>query len=59
MLATGHSKPLARNAAKVHDNRESDDLRYDDGLNLAQGIIVALLLSIGVWLLAWAFVFGN
>ena len=59
MLATGHSKPLARNAAKAHDNREADDLHYDGGLNPAQGIIVALLLSIGVWLLAWAFIFGH
>lgn len=59
MLATGHSKPLAKGRAKAHDDWETDDLHYDDGLNPAQGIIVAILLSIGAWLLAWAFLFGQ
>jgi hypothetical protein len=59
MLATGHSKPLARGAAKAHDNRKTEWLHYDDGFNPARGIIVAVLLSIGAWMLAWAFLFGH
>ena len=59
MLVTGHSKPLARSAGQARDKRENDDFHYDDGLNPARGIIVALLLSVGMWLLIWALMFGH
>ena len=59
MLTAGHSKSWAKDEAEARHRREAAErFHYDDGLNPARGIITAIILAIGLWWMAWAFLFG-